>query len=182
MKMAASGDDNLFPQDGFCTVNESICGASLTQWYNTPSKNVTALVIAILEKGPISVAIDASHRSFGFYSYGVYYEPECGKWGLWRLFNAHVHAHKHTHTHSYALMHTHAYSLTCMLMHTTHTHTLMHTLMHTHIHTYVHTHTHTHTHAHKHTHTYYATHTHMCAHAHHTHTRTHKHTHTHRQR
>jgi len=36
------------------------------------------LVSAIYEKGPISVAIDASHKSFSFYSHGVYYEPECG--------------------------------------------------------------------------------------------------------
>ena len=38
-----------------------------------------ALVQAIYEHGPISVAIDASHLSFAFYSHGVYYEPSCGK-------------------------------------------------------------------------------------------------------
>lgn len=37
-----------------------------------------ALVKAIYEHGPISVAIDASHLSFAFYSHGVYFEPNCG--------------------------------------------------------------------------------------------------------
>ncbi|CAH2240377.1 jg26416, partial [Pararge aegeria aegeria] len=32
---------------------------------------------AIFKYGPVSVAIDASHKSFSFYSNGVYYEPKC---------------------------------------------------------------------------------------------------------
>ena len=32
--------------------------------------------------GPVSVAIDASHESFQFYSHGVYDEPECDPTGL----------------------------------------------------------------------------------------------------
>lgn len=35
-----------------------------------------ALKIALLKNGPISVAIDASHKTFSFYSHGVYYEPK----------------------------------------------------------------------------------------------------------
>ncbi len=66
-------------QDGMCNSNRSKCGASLSKFYNTPSGNVSALVTAIFEKGPISIAIDASHKSFSFYSHGVYYEPQCGK-------------------------------------------------------------------------------------------------------
>ena len=59
--------------------NESTCGAKLSQFHNTKSGDTNDLVMAIYEKGPISVAIDASHKSFSFYSGGIYYEPECGK-------------------------------------------------------------------------------------------------------
>ncbi|CAI8034430.1 Counting factor associated protein D [Geodia barretti] len=65
-------------QDGFCRVNESECGVQITNWHNTPQGNVQALVEAIYNNGPISVAIDASHLSFAFYSHGVYFEPKCG--------------------------------------------------------------------------------------------------------
>lgn len=34
--------------------------------------------VALLKHGPISVAIDASHKAFSFYSKGVYFEPKCG--------------------------------------------------------------------------------------------------------
>ena len=60
--------------------SETICGATLSKFYNTPSGDTQSLITAIFEHGPISVAIDASHRSFSFYSNGVYFEPECGKY------------------------------------------------------------------------------------------------------
>ncbi len=60
-------------------MNESECGAKISKYVNTPPGSVSALVMAIAENGPISVAIDASHKSFSFYSHGVYYEPECGE-------------------------------------------------------------------------------------------------------
>jgi len=37
-----------------------------------------ALESAVARMGPVSIAIDASHNSFQFYSEGVYYEPKCG--------------------------------------------------------------------------------------------------------
>ena len=66
-------------QDGHCHISPSMCGASLSTFRNVPSGNISALVAAIYEVGPISVAIDASHKSFSFYADGVYYEPACGK-------------------------------------------------------------------------------------------------------
>ena len=69
----------LFAQDGYCHVDEAVCGVQISNYSNTPQGNVSALVSAVYERGPISVAIDASHLSFAFYSHGVYYEPKCGK-------------------------------------------------------------------------------------------------------
>jgi hypothetical protein len=34
--------------------------------------------VAIAKHGPVSVGIDASHKSLSFYSSGVYFEPKCG--------------------------------------------------------------------------------------------------------
>jgi hypothetical protein len=42
----------------------------------------SALRMALFKQGPISVAIDASQRTFSFYSNGVYYEP---KWYFWKV-------------------------------------------------------------------------------------------------
>ena len=33
--------------------------------------------VALAKQGPLSVGIDASHRSLSFYSSGIYYEPKC---------------------------------------------------------------------------------------------------------
>lgn len=63
-----------------CNINASTCGAKLSKFYNTKSGDADALMSAIYQKGPISVAIDASHDSFGFYSEGVYFEKDCGKY------------------------------------------------------------------------------------------------------
>lgn len=43
------------------------------------SGDADALRLALFKNGPAAVSIDASHRSFVFYSHGVYYEPACGE-------------------------------------------------------------------------------------------------------
>lgn len=50
--------------------------------YVNVTNSVDALRAAIAAKGPISVGIDASHKSLSFYSNGVYYEPACGQYLL----------------------------------------------------------------------------------------------------
>ena len=57
-----------------------MCGAMLSNYIKIPSGDEDSLRIAIATKGPVAVAIDASHKSFTFYGYGVLYEKECGKY------------------------------------------------------------------------------------------------------
>ncbi|KAG4072513.1 hypothetical protein HA402_004602 [Bradysia odoriphaga] len=65
-------------QDGYCHVQNVTLQAPITGWVNVTAGDANAMKIALLKHGPISVAIDASHRTFSFYSHGVYYEPKCG--------------------------------------------------------------------------------------------------------
>uniref|UniRef100_A0A8C6Z4G6 Peptidase C1A papain C-terminal domain-containing protein n=1 Tax=Nothoprocta perdicaria TaxID=30464 RepID=A0A8C6Z4G6_NOTPE len=48
---------------------------AITGYVNVTSGNVTAVKTALYKHGPVAVSIDASHKSFSFYSNGVYYEP-----------------------------------------------------------------------------------------------------------
>lgn len=52
---------------------------TLSGWVNVTSGDLDALKLALAKNGPISVSIDASHKSFSFYSNGVYYEEKCGE-------------------------------------------------------------------------------------------------------
>nr|XP_056702814.1 digestive cysteine proteinase 2-like [Euleptes europaea] len=65
-------------QNGYCHSNASEIVAKLSHYVNVTSGNITALKAAIYKHGPVAVSIDAAHRTFSFYSNGVYYEPKCG--------------------------------------------------------------------------------------------------------
>ena len=54
--------------------------AVVSSYVNITSGDQDALRAAIANKGPISVAIDAAHKSLSFYANGVYYEPQCGEY------------------------------------------------------------------------------------------------------
>ncbi|XP_050671601.1 digestive cysteine proteinase 1 [Leptidea sinapis] len=64
-------------QDGYCHVDNVTLVTSIKGWVNVTAKDEKALKLAIFKHGPISVAIDASHKTFSFYSNGVYYDPQC---------------------------------------------------------------------------------------------------------
>ncbi|CAL7952459.1 unnamed protein product [Xylocopa violacea] len=57
--------------------NDKCSGASDIGYTDIPHADEKKLKAAVATIGPVSVAIDASHQSFQFYSEGVYYEPEC---------------------------------------------------------------------------------------------------------
>ncbi|XP_066530853.1 digestive cysteine proteinase 1-like [Hoplias malabaricus] len=63
--------------NGFCHYNSSFLTAQVKSYTNVTSGDVDALKAALFKNGPVAVSIDASQRSFTFYSYGVYYEPKC---------------------------------------------------------------------------------------------------------
>lgn len=60
-------------------MNQSDLIARIKSYTNVTSGDADALKLALFKHGPVAVGIDASHRSFVFYSSGVYYEPDCGK-------------------------------------------------------------------------------------------------------
>lgn len=62
-------------QDGYCHIANVTMHAKITGFVNVTTNDVNSLKQAMLKNGPISVAIDASHKTFSFYSNGVYYEP-----------------------------------------------------------------------------------------------------------
>lgn len=57
-------------------------GADDRGFVDIESGNEEKLKKAIATVGPVSVAIDASHETFQFYSEGVYDEPECSSENL----------------------------------------------------------------------------------------------------
>lgn len=59
-----------------CLFSVNDVGATISGYKNVPAKNEGQLQL-YLTKQPVSVAIDASHKSFQLYQSGVYYEPEC---------------------------------------------------------------------------------------------------------
>lgn len=64
-------------EDETCRFKKRTVGATDTGFTDIPEGDEEALMKAVATVGPVSVAIDASHESFQFYSSGVYYEPDC---------------------------------------------------------------------------------------------------------
>jgi len=63
--------------EGTCRFKRSTIGALDTGFVDLPQGDEEKLKEAVATVGPVSVAIDASHESFQFYSKGVYTEPQC---------------------------------------------------------------------------------------------------------
>jgi len=64
-------------EDDTCRYNPKNRGAVDVGFVDVPSGSEQKLMAAVATVGPVSIAIDASHESFQFYSHGVYFEPEC---------------------------------------------------------------------------------------------------------
>lgn len=64
-------------EDDQCRYKPDQSGATDSGFVDLPEGDEKKLMKAVATVGPVSVAIDASHESFQFYSQDVYYEPEC---------------------------------------------------------------------------------------------------------
>jgi len=65
--------------DQQCKFNAATVGATDNGYTDVKSKDESALKDAVGSVGPVSVAIDASHTSFQFYSHGIYHEAMCSQ-------------------------------------------------------------------------------------------------------
>jgi len=63
-------------EDGTCSYNAANSGGTLSSYTNVQSGDEGDLQAKVVT-APVSIAIDASHSSFQFYSSGVYIEPDC---------------------------------------------------------------------------------------------------------
>ena len=63
--------------DELCRFREADVGATCSGYVDIPRRDEKALTQAIQTVGPISVAIDASKKTFHYYRRGVYYDPLC---------------------------------------------------------------------------------------------------------
>jgi len=68
-------------QDGTCKFSAAHIGSDLVSYTNVQQGSEADLV-AKINLGPTSVAIDASHSSFQMYKSGIYYEPACSPTAL----------------------------------------------------------------------------------------------------
>jgi len=64
-------------ETGRCSFNQDDIAATVSHWVDVPRGDEGALQQAAAAHGPIAVAIDAAHKSFGLYKSGVYVEPAC---------------------------------------------------------------------------------------------------------
>jgi C1A family cysteine protease len=64
-------------QDGYCHIKNVTLTARISGFVNVTPGDVNALKVAIAKHGPISISIDASPKTFSFYSNGVYYDQNC---------------------------------------------------------------------------------------------------------
>lgn len=72
--------EKSYPYEGIddsCHFNKATIGATDRGSVDIPQGDEKKMAEAVATIGPVSVAIDASHESFQFYSEGIYNEPQC---------------------------------------------------------------------------------------------------------
>ncbi|VDL83533.1 unnamed protein product [Nippostrongylus brasiliensis] len=64
-------------RDMKCHFKKKDIGADDKGYFDLPEGDEEALKVALATQGPISIAIDAGHRTFQLYKKGVYFDEEC---------------------------------------------------------------------------------------------------------
>ncbi|EGD75699.1 hypothetical protein PTSG_07816 [Salpingoeca rosetta] len=64
--------------DGYCHPEKADKGPGIKGYVNITSGDMNKVLDMLDNDGPLAVAIDASLKSFSFYSSGVYYDSDCG--------------------------------------------------------------------------------------------------------
>ncbi|KAG5668623.1 hypothetical protein PVAND_016558 [Polypedilum vanderplanki] len=64
--------------NGTCLYNETVAISKITNYIKLTNVNETYLKDLLCVYGPLTVGIDASAKTFQYYSSGVYYDEECG--------------------------------------------------------------------------------------------------------
>lgn len=74
---AADSYGQYLQQDGYCHFKNASVGAVMTGYVNVTQSDALAVKTALTNEGPLSIGIDAAHKSLVFYDHGLYVEPEC---------------------------------------------------------------------------------------------------------
>nr|XP_027200209.1 digestive cysteine proteinase 2-like [Dermatophagoides pteronyssinus] len=68
--------------DGKCHDKNVKKSVKIKGFYNVTIGDVDAMKVALYYHGPVTVAVDASQKTFTFYSNGIYYDPNCSSKNL----------------------------------------------------------------------------------------------------
>ncbi|OTF70897.1 Group 1 mite allergen-like protein (Cysteine protease) [Euroglyphus maynei] len=68
--------------DGKCHDNAVKKSVQIKGFYNVTIGDAEAMKTALYYHGPVSIAVDASPKTFSFYSHGIYYDPNCSSKNL----------------------------------------------------------------------------------------------------
>lgn len=69
---------SLLLQNDVCRLDNVNDSVIISDFVYVPALDEESLKIALFERGPISITIHASLKSFIFYANGVYSDSECG--------------------------------------------------------------------------------------------------------
>lgn len=68
--------------DGKCHDKTTKKSVQIKGFYNVTTNDPKEMQLALFKYGPLSISVDASPKTFTFYSHGVYYDKKCSSTDL----------------------------------------------------------------------------------------------------